>query len=58
ELNCLVSGETYGRIFKVRIEASQAVADLKDAIKEKNKHTFQHVDARALEIWKVSLPVD
>ncbi|KIL71411.1 hypothetical protein M378DRAFT_43028, partial [Amanita muscaria Koide BX008] len=53
-LNCLVSGEPYSRIFKVRIEASQAVADLKDAIKEEKKNAFQHVDARTLNLWKVS----
>ncbi|KAM6498798.1 hypothetical protein JOM56_006746, partial [Amanita muscaria] len=47
-----VSGETYSRIFKVRIEASQAVADLKDAIKEEKKNAFQHVDARTLNLWK------
>ncbi|KIL61625.1 hypothetical protein M378DRAFT_166758 [Amanita muscaria Koide BX008] len=58
ELNCLVSGETYSRIFKVRIEASQAVADLKNAIKEEIKHTFQHVVADTLDLWKVSIPVD
>ncbi|KAM6498788.1 hypothetical protein JOM56_006736 [Amanita muscaria] len=48
ELNCLVYGDDATCIFPVRIEASQGVADLKDAIKGKNHHTFQHVNAGIL----------
>ncbi|KAM6498794.1 hypothetical protein JOM56_006742 [Amanita muscaria] len=58
ELNCLMSGETYSHIFKVRIEASQPVADLKDAIKEITKPALDHIPAYALDLWKVSIPVD
>ncbi|KAM6498780.1 hypothetical protein JOM56_006728, partial [Amanita muscaria] len=58
ELNCLMSGETYSGIFKARIEPSRAVAHLKDAIKEITKPALDHTPAYALDLWKVSIPVD
>jgi hypothetical protein len=56
EINCLVLGEPRGHIFPVEIAATKTVGALKDAIKEKKQHTFQHVDADALVLWRVSVP--
>jgi hypothetical protein len=58
EINCLVHGEPRSHIFPVEIASTKTVGALKDAIKEKKQHTFQHVDADALVLWKVSFPVD
>ena len=57
-LNCLVLGDDASRVFPVEIANSKTVGDLRDAIKEKNSHTFQHVDAHALVLWKVSILVN
>jgi Crinkler effector protein N-terminal domain len=56
EINCLVLGQHRGRIFPVEIAATKTVGALKDAIWDKKQHTFQHVEADALVLWKVSLP--
>jgi hypothetical protein len=56
EINCLVHGEPRSRIFPVEIASTKTVGALKDAIKEKKQHTFQHVDADALVLWRVSVP--
>ena len=58
ELNCLVFGDDYCHIFPVKIAKTESIGSLKDAIKEKKKLAFEHVDADALEIFKVSIPVD
>ena len=57
-LNCLVLGDDASRTFPIKIAKSDTVGDLRDAIKEKNSHTFQHVDAHALVLWKVSILVN
>ncbi|KAI0247827.1 hypothetical protein BJV78DRAFT_1363950 [Lactifluus subvellereus] len=38
------------------LAAAIVVADLKDMIKKENQVAFQHVDADALDLWKVSIP--
>jgi Crinkler effector protein N-terminal domain len=53
-----VLGEDHSHIFPVEISASKNVGALKDVIKEKKKHTFEHVDADALVLWSVSVPAD
>jgi len=58
ELNCLVLGEPRNRIFPVKIAGIESVGALKKAIKDEEKHTFQHIDADALVLWKVSFLVD
>jgi hypothetical protein len=58
ELNCLVLGDDPGRVFPVKIAASESVGTLKEAIKDKKKHAFEHVDADTLVLWNVSIPVD
>ena len=57
-LNCLVSGDDPDRIFTIEIAKTKNVGALKKAIKDENEHLFQHVDAKTLVLWKVSLPVD
>ena len=58
QLNCLVHGENSSHIFPVEIERTKSVGALKDAIKDKKKLAFNHVDADALVLWKVSVPAD
>ena len=55
-LNCLVLGETLHNIFTVEIDAAKNVGTLKKSIKKEKKHTFRHVDADTLMLWKVSMP--
>ena len=55
---CLVAGDKTKRAFPVDIAATKVVADLKEAIKEKKHPGFKHVPADALDLWKVSIPLD
>jgi hypothetical protein len=57
EPNCLIYYDGTSHIFPVEIASSKSVDALKEAIKEK-KVALQHVDADALALWKVSIPVD
>jgi len=56
-LNCLVLGDDASHIFPIEIAEYKTVGALKDDIKDKKKHAFQHVDADTLVLWKVSIPV-
>jgi hypothetical protein len=58
ELNCIVLGGDYKRIFPIEIKGTKKVGDLKDFIKDKNKPAFDRVPAHYLELFKVSFPVD
>jgi Crinkler effector protein N-terminal domain len=58
ELNCLVLGDDPGRVFPVKIAASESVGTLRKLIKDENNHAFEHVDAKTLALWNVSIPVD
>ena len=53
-----VFGDDCGRTIGVDIALNKDVGDLKEAIKEKKKNTFEHVDADVLDLWKVSVPFD
>ena len=55
-LNCFVLGETLQNIFPVKIDAAKNVSILKEFIKERKKFAFEHVDAKTLMLWKVSMP--
>ena len=57
-LNCLVLGDDASRVFPVEIANSKTVGDLRKLIKEEKSHTFQHVDADTLVLWKVSVLVN
>jgi hypothetical protein len=52
-LNCLVLGESISHAFPIKIVEAETVGALKVAIKEQKKHKFEHVDADALNLWKV-----
>jgi hypothetical protein len=53
-----VLGEDSTRIFSVEIDGDKNVAGLKEAIKEKKKSAFDHIDADSLDVWNVSIPID
>jgi hypothetical protein len=55
ELNCLVLGDDSRHVFPVKIATTESVGALKKAIKNEKKNVFQHVDADALVLWKVSI---
>ena len=57
-LNCLVVGDDPDRMFTVKIPKTENVSILKDLIKEKKAHHFEHVDASDLDLWQVSFPID
>jgi hypothetical protein len=57
-LNCWVLGEDSHRIFTVGIDCDKNVGGLKEAIKENNKPSFNHITADSLDVWNVSIPVD
>ena len=46
------------RIFPIEIAESKTVGALRKVIKDEKEHAFQHVDADALLLWKVSIPVN
>jgi hypothetical protein len=58
ELNCFVHGDDPSHIFAVDIDGNKKVSALKELIKDKKMHTFQHVDADTLNVFQVSLPID
>ena len=57
-LLCYVRDDDYKQAFKVEIEEGEAVATLKEVIKEKKRPHFDHILADSLVLWKVSLPYD
>ncbi len=58
ELNCLILGEGPGHIFPLEIPGTKTVGALREAIKDKKKNAFYHVDADTLILWRVSVPDD
>ena len=57
QLHCLL-GDDATQIFSVEIANNKPVSALKAAIKDKKKLSLHHVDADALTLWKVSIPVN
>jgi hypothetical protein len=57
KLFCWVRGNAHGQPFPLDIVDTRTVGDLKEAIKEKKKVAFKHVDADTLTLWKVSTPI-
>jgi len=47
-LNCWVLGEDSTRIFPVEVDRNENVGVLKEAIKEKNPHALNLVDAKGM----------
>ncbi|KAJ4000617.1 hypothetical protein F5050DRAFT_1562559 [Lentinula boryana] len=59
ELNCLVlDSHPNINIFAVQVSETDIVATLKEKIKQKAQHTFEHVDAHTLDLWNVSVPFE
>ena len=58
ELNCFIHGDDPHHVFPVTIASTESVGALKDAIKHKKQVALEHVDADALKLWKVSIPVN
>lgn len=58
ELYCLVHDDDASQVFQVIIPKTQNVYALKKAVKAEKKLALQHVDADALTLWKVSIPVN
>jgi Crinkler effector protein N-terminal domain len=54
ELNYWVVDEEISRVFPVKMPSTDAVGDLKEVIKGKEKHLFQDVDTGSLVLWKVN----
>lgn len=56
ELNCWVLSDDDDprRIFPVKIAKNETIGTLKEVIKDKNKHAFEHIDAYSLDLWQVS----
>ena len=57
-LHCWVHGDDPDAIFLVEIATTKTVGALKQAIKEEKKHAFQDIDAKTLDLWKVSIPLN
>ena len=52
-LSCLVVGENpYENASNVKVNKTEAVSELKDAIKEKNTQAFANVDAKDIKLWE------
>jgi hypothetical protein len=58
ELNCFVHDDDPRRVFPIKIVTTGSAGTLKKAIKEEKKVALEHVDADALRLWKVSIPVN
>jgi hypothetical protein len=52
-LFCWVQGDDPEQAFSLDVSGTKNVSELKEAIKEKKKHTFRDVDADTLKLWKV-----
>jgi hypothetical protein len=50
---CLILGDDHKRPFFVRMEPSDKVMHMKEAIKSK-RQSFKEIDANVLRLWKVS----
>jgi hypothetical protein len=57
-LNCLLLGDDLDRMFTVEIPKNKNVSILKDLIKEKNPSSLGNVDAKNIDLWQVSFPID
>ena len=53
-LFCYVRGNDSFSTFKVDINEDKTVDDLRDAIKEKKKPSFDNIPAGSLRLWKAS----
>src|SRR4051794_7725583 len=55
-LSCLVVGENpYENAFNVKVNKTEAVSELRKAIKVEKQNDFANVDADKLKLWKVDI---
>ncbi|KAF9084950.1 hypothetical protein BGX29_002255, partial [Mortierella sp. GBA35] len=57
-LFCLVDGEAATNAFRVEIESTKTIGDLKKPIKVEKAPRFDDVAADDLSLWRVSIPDD
>ncbi|KAI5986664.1 hypothetical protein EDD15DRAFT_2174694 [Pisolithus albus] len=55
---CWIRGDDVNHVFPVKISREADVADLKDALKEKNSSTLGNVDAKNLDLYGLLVPSD
>ncbi|CAI2199729.1 5278_t:CDS:1, partial [Funneliformis geosporum] len=48
----------YENAFNVKVNKTEAVSELRDAIKEKKQNDFANVDADKLKLWKVDISLE
>jgi hypothetical protein len=58
KLNCWVLRDDASQVFPIKIDNTESVGTLKEAVKDKNSKSFHNVDAHSLTLWKVSIPKD
>ncbi len=54
-LNCLEKEEGFRTAFKVSIEKNEEISQLKEAIWEKIRNTYD-IDTKNIRLWKVQVP--
>jgi hypothetical protein len=57
ELNCFIRDDDPRHIFPVKIARTESVSTLKKLVKEEKKPALDHINADALELWMVDIPV-
>src|SRR5260370_21634590 len=57
-LNCCILDDKRNMVFTVKIPRTDNVSILKDEIKKKNPHLLNDVNAKDLDLFRVSLPVN
>ena len=58
-LSCLVAGENpYDNAFNVKVNKTEAVSELRDAIKENQKPFFDNIAPKELKLWKVDISLE
>lgn len=56
-LRCWVVGQPLDKAFTVEVSPSKDVSTLKDAIKKKQQHNLDRIDASDLDVWAVAIPL-
>src|SRR4051794_28282679 len=58
-LSCLVAGENpYDNAFNIKVNKTETVSELKDAIKDNQKPFFDNVAPKELKLWKVDISLE
>jgi hypothetical protein len=57
-LNCFILGDDSARTFTVKISNVDNVSILKKLIKDQNPSSLGNIDAKDIDLWQVSFPID